>query len=126
LNVPATKLIFVCRTCDRNAPVEFNERSAGERLALRITDAADTSDERGWAVRKVACLNGCLNPCNVAFRGPDRFTYRFSRLIEADVNDILAFGALYWSVTEGGVEPDRIPGALRAKMTVCTPPRGRW
>ena len=44
----------------------------------------------------------------------------------ADVDDILAFGAHYWSAPEGAVEPNRIPCALRAKMTVCTPPRGRW
>jgi predicted metal-binding protein len=116
----------VCRTCDRNAPGGLGERSAGEELACRIRDTIDTGDERGWTVRAVACLNGCLNPCNVAFRGADRYTYRFSRLNEADVDDILAFGEHYWSVPEGAVEPNRIPGALHAKMTVCTPPRGRW
>ena len=124
--MPAAKLIFVCRTCDRNAPVGLGERSAGEGLACQIRDKVDPHGERRWAVREVACLNGCLNPCNVAFRGADRYTYRFSRLGGADVTHILAFGTLYWSSPEGAVEPDRIPAALRAKMSVCTPPRGRW
>lgn len=121
------RLIFVCTTCDRNGALAPGERSAGALLAGDIRDYIKSKDKSAsWVVREVACLNGCLRPCNAAFRGPGRFTYRFSRVVGADAADILHFGAQYWDSIEGVVQDDQIPAPLRTKLTVCTPPRGRW
>ena len=121
-----SRLVFVCRTCDRNVRVGPGELTAGERLARRIRSHLGGNSEQEWAVREVACLNGCLRPANISFRGAGRFTFRFGALSEADVSDILAFGEQYWASKDGEIPADRIPEALRARMTVCTPPLRRW
>jgi len=120
------RLIYVCRTCDRNTEPAPGQRRAGEALAANLREFLDADDEADWDVREVACLNGCLKPCNLSFRGADRFTYRFSRVTVADMPDIAAFGRAYWEVAGGEVAAERIPPGLRAKLTVYTPPRGRW
>ena len=121
----APKHFFVCNTCDRNGAIGPSGYSAGTILASAIRAhiaATDAADE--WCVRDVPCLNGCLRPCNVAFRGRDRFTYRFSRVVAADAAALLRFGAEYWDSPRGLVDDDRIPPVLRTKMTVCMPPLG--
>ena len=116
-----TRLVYVCTTCDRNARVQDGD-SAGAALAHELRAGCGAA----LIVRAVACLSGCLRPCNVAFRGADRFTFRFSRVVADDVPAIVEFGGEYWHSAEGDVPVDRIGLALRAKLTVRTPPRGRW
>lgn len=119
------RLMFVCNTCDRNGAIGPSGHSAGELLASDIrAHIASVDDTGGWSVRDVACLNGCLRPCNVGFRGRGRFTYRFSRVVDADAAALLRFGAEYWDSAQGMVNDDRIPLVLRTKMTVCMPPWG--
>ena len=123
----APKLIFVCSTCDRNRARADGERSAGAALADDIRNYLKSNERSGrWQVRGVGCLTGCLRPCSAAFRGPGRFTYRFSQVVGADAAAIVQFGAHYWHSDEGRVSDDRIPAVLRPKMTLCTPPGGRW
>lgn len=119
-----TRVVYVCRTCDRNAAPGSAPAQAGTALAAALRDALAADPD--WVVREVACLNGCLKPCNIAFRGPDRYTYRFSRLSADDVAGIVAFGQRYWRAAAGEVAGEKIPEALRAKLTVRTPPRGQW
>lgn len=121
-----TRVVHVCRTCDRNAPPATTAARAGTALATTLRGLLATTPGADWDVREVACLNGCLKPCNVAFRGPDRYSYRFSRITPADLPQILAFGDCYWRAATGEVAEEKIPEALRAKLTVRTPPRGHW
>lgn len=121
-----TRTVYVCRTCDRNAPPDSGAAQAGTMLASAMCDLLAARPDAPWDVREVACLNGCLKPCNVAFRGPDRYTYRFSRVTTGDLAQIIAFGICYWREATGEVAREKIPDALRAKLTVCTPPRGHW
>lgn len=120
-----SRLVYVCRTCDRNAPPGSRAAQAGGALAAALRNVLAAQGPDG-DVREVACLNGCLRPCNVAFRGPDRHTYRFSRITPADLPQIAAFAGRYWNEATGAVTDERIPEALRAKLTVRTPPRGHW
>ncbi len=121
-----TRTVTVCRTCDRNAPPDSGAAQAGTALAAALRAVLAATPKAHWDVREVACLNGCLKPCNVAFRGPDRYTYRFSRITPEDLPQIVAFGNRYWREATGEVAPAKIPAVLRAKLTVCTPPRGHW
>jgi predicted metal-binding protein len=122
--MPAT--VFVCTTCDRNAPRTASAGSAGQSLSAALRAAIDADPGTDLNVREVACLNGCLHPCNIGFRGAGRYTYRFSKLGPADLPAVLEFSASYWQSPEGGVAPDRLPPGLSAKLSVHTPPRGRW
>ncbi len=119
-----TRVVYVCRSCDRNAAPGSASAEAGTVLAMTLRDALAADPD--WDVREVACLNGCLKPCNIAFRGPDRYTYRFSRLGADDVPGIVEFGSRYWRAADGEVPGEKIPEDLRAKLTVRTPPRGQW
>lgn len=120
------RIVYVCRTCDRNAPPGSGPAQAGAALASGLREVFAAHANAEWDVREVACLNGCLKPCNVSFRGPDRYTYRFSRVTAGDLPHIVEFGGRYWLEAAGEVAEEKIPGDLRAKLTVCTPPRGHW
>lgn len=115
------KLIFVCGTCDRYKECSQAERS-GQLLVQPVQDRIARADAEGLRLREVACLNGCLHPCNVAFRGTGRWTYRFSRLSPADLERLIEFAAAYWKAATGEVPRDEIPESLHAKLTVRTAP----
>lgn len=118
-------LLFVCTTCDRNAPNNAQGGSAGESLARGFAQAlGELPVDDAIEVRQVACLNGCLRACNVAVRGSGRFTYRFSRIVAADIPAVIAFASAYWRIPNGCLDLERLPAGLRAKLTVCTPPAG--
>ena len=121
-----TRIVYVCRTCDRNAPPGSEAAQAGSFLASAMRKLLAATPQANWEVREVACLNGCLKPCNFSFRGPDRYTYRFSRITADDLPQIVEFGGRYWRAAAGEVAGEKIPEELRAKLTVCTPPRGNW
>ena len=121
-----TRVVYVCRTCERNAPPGSGPARAGAALATALRAVLAAKPEADWNVREVACLNGCLKPCNVSFRGPDRYTYRFSRITGGDLPQIAEFGRRYWREAAGEVSMEKIPEDVRAKLTVCTPPRGHW
>ncbi|MBI2801186.1 MAG: DUF1636 domain-containing protein [Gammaproteobacteria bacterium] len=118
-NASETALIFVCGTCDRDKPEMRTKAGAALANAILAKLAAGSSPMQ---VRKVACLNGCRRPCNAAFRGHGRWTYRFSQCAPSDVDDLVAFGTRYWQTAQGEVSDQVLPPTLRAKLSVRTPP----
>ncbi len=115
------QLIYVCRTCARAAHPGSSEAGAGLRLAEQIS-AALAAGGGELDVREVACLNGCLQPCNVALRGSGRNTLRFSHVVEADVPSLIVFSRQYWASAPGQDVSESIPPQLRVKLTVDTAP----
>jgi predicted metal-binding protein len=118
-------IIFVCKSCDHIKPVSVDRLSEGAMLTLAINAHLDTHASSAMTLQNVGCLGGCLKPCNVAFRGAERYSFRFSRLTAEDVGSLVQFGALYWSKHDGDVDIAEIPGSLAAKLTVHVPPRRR-
>lgn len=112
-------LLFVCTSCVRDA-VGVTE-SQGTRLARALRERLAASGG-GLAIREVACLNGCRNPCNVGLRGARRWTYRFSRCTLADVDALLATARRYWTSAHGELPAAELPDALREKLSASTPP----
>jgi predicted metal-binding protein len=115
-----TPLLFVCTTCPRGA----RERgpTAGSTLARTLQRASDEAHGGLLAIREVACLNGCRNPCNVALRGGGRWTYRFSHCTLADVDTLLGAALRYWQAPGGELAGAAMPGGLRHKLSARTPP----
>lgn len=112
-------LVYVCVTCDRHArPIPA--RSIGENLADALR-AYLSEHGAGLTVREVSCLNGCLHPPNVAFRGPGRPGLRFSAVSVADIPALAALGERYWS--DGTGETLALPGELAAKRVLHVPAR---
>lgn len=112
-------LLFVCTSCVRDA-VGVME-SQGTRLARALRERLAASGS-GLAIREVACLNGCRNPCNVGLRGARRWTYRFSRCTLADVDALLATARRYWASAHGELPAAELPDTLREKLSASTPP----
>lgn len=111
-------LVYVCVTCDRHArPIPA--RSVGENLADTLRTYL-SEHGAGLTVREVACLNGCLHPPNVAFRGPGRPGLRFSAVSVADIPALAALGERYWSDGVAG-ETLALPGELAAKRVLHVP-----
>jgi predicted metal-binding protein len=112
-------LLFVCTTCPRDG--ETAGAARGSQLARALQAAIDA---RGMAleVREVACLNGCLSPCNVALRGARRWTWRFSHCTLQEVDALLGVAGNYWHAADGRLAPSALPAALQEKLSAGTPP----
>ena len=119
--------LYVCTTCVRDLRLAPGESSRGQRLADELQRHLDLANGHGPAdprlhFLKVPCLNGCLRPCNVAFRASRKYNLRFSRLGPEDAGAILEFARAYLEHSTGDVPEEKWPEALRGRRTVRTPP----
>ncbi|MBI4693404.1 MAG: DUF1636 family protein [Gammaproteobacteria bacterium] len=111
--------LFVCGSCGL-AP---RERGGAMRSPFTAAVAAAIAGT-GLELREVACLNGCLHPCNAALRAPARATLRFSALGPDDVAALLAFAQDYWRAAPGTEAALALPAELAARRAMTTPPLG--
>jgi len=110
--------LHICQTCERDGALADNGSSRGQRLTdqvLALLAESDLVDQ--LTIRKVPCLSGCLNPCNVAFRATGKSSIRFGRLNESLAADIVAFASHYIASRDGDVDETLWPDALRNRMT---------
>ena len=116
--------LYVCETCVHDAPADPGEGTRGERLARAIQTslAADPALASRIIFRRASCLNGCLSPCNVALRGPAKYSIRFSRLSPGDDAAVVRFATLYVASRNGDVPLAKWPSSLIGKDTARTPP----
>lgn len=121
-----SNVVFVCTSCDHNKPVPAERTSEGSSLADAVIEYLDSREHIELSVQKIACLSGCLKPCNVSLRGHDRSTFRFSHVTQANIGAIIDFAHLYWDTVDGAVGVEKIPAEIHSKLTVHTPPNGRW
>ena len=135
--------LYVCTTCVRDLRLAPGEASRGQRLAGELEWRLDPISRRPQQedgelsgpggdggpragprlhLIKVPCLNGCLNPCNVALRASGKYNLRFSRLEPGDAAAVIDFAGAYLDHPTGDVPEAGWPEALRGKRTVRTPP----
>ena len=118
--------LYVCTTCVRDLRLAPGEPSRGRQLAEAVKRQLELDGDGvgGSALRflQVPCLNGCLNPCNVALRASGKFNLRFSRLEPDDADSVLELARAYIGHPTGDVPEEEWPEALRGKRTVRTPP----
>jgi len=96
--------IVVCSTC---------EGADGKDFAARLRAALA---ERGmdFTVQDHACLSVCRRPLSLAFSAPGKATYLFGDIDPGcDLDDTLAFAALYAGRADGWIEDARGAGRLR-------------
>ncbi|MDW3117643.1 DUF1636 domain-containing protein [Roseovarius pacificus] len=96
--------IVVCSTCEG---VDGKGFAARLRIALA---------QRGLAfeVQDHACMSNCVRPLSVAFAAPGKATYLFADIDPAiDLDDTLAFAAMYADCADGWIEDARDAGRLR-------------
>lgn len=114
--------LFICETCVRDQRPGADGRSRGRRLADRIQELQAERTGSSIELRVVACLSGCLNPCNVALRRRGRSGLRFSQLDAEHAEDLLALAERYATADHDAIDELAIPAALADHLSARTPP----
>jgi predicted metal-binding protein len=114
--------LYVCETCARDRPVPAGGTSVGRQIAAAVARRLAQRDDIGLVQRTVLCLNGCPNPCNIALRGPGKWSLRIGRLTPADVDRIVELACEYVASPTGEIPAERWPDGLRERVSVRTPP----
>ena len=115
--------IVVCTTCrhlgsDCRPGLELIDKlRAGVRLAQQTGLVGDD-----FAVEGFACMAGCSRPCTVAYRADGKCSYLFGDIdADADIDDLLAFAALYADRQDGWSRSAERPGGLSGKTLARIP-----
>ncbi|WP_417728821.1 DUF1636 family protein [Roseovarius sp.] len=96
--------IVVCSTC---------EGTDGKGFAARLREGLDVK-AMNFSVQDHDCMSNCARPLSVAFSAPGKATYLFGDIDPArDLDDTLAFAALYADSQDGWIEDARPAGRLR-------------
>ena len=114
--------LYVCQTCARDEFRGPDDPSRGQRLSVAIERELSKEPVDGLTLVRVACLNGCLSPCNVSLRAPRKFALRLSRLDEAHARDVCALARTYIEDATGDVPQARWPTDLRGRLSARVPP----
>ena len=117
---PVIGRIFVCRTCDRYAPLPAGEPTRGGRLAAALLASASTGHQ--VTVRVVECLNGCPRPCTAALRAAGKYVIRFLGLDPSDAPALIEMAERYAESTDGNIPDEAFPGSLRGKVSLRVAP----
>jgi len=97
--------IVICSTCETGDGVRDGSGFA-ERLRMALG--------AGTFVQEHPCLSMCAQPLSLAFSAPGKATYLFAGIDPArDLDDTLAFAALYAAQPDGWIEDARGAGRLR-------------
>ena len=118
-----TTWITVCDTCKREGwdPAAQPETD-GERLAALIE--ASAQGEADVKTRRMSCLMGCKNACNVAIQAEGKLNYTLGTFeaTEADAAGIVEYASLH-AVSETGQVPYREwPQAIKGHFVTRHPP----
>ena len=114
--------LYLCQTCQRDRPPRPGAESRGARLTRALLELWPSAAIPDTLILRVACLNGCLNPCNIALRAPRKISLRLSRLDAEDAADVLTLLRAYVEDDTGDVAPSRWPRGLREHLSARVPP----
>ncbi|MBT9384732.1 DUF1636 domain-containing protein [Pseudooceanicola sp. CBS1P-1] len=113
--------ITICDTCKTESWDAASGRTDGEALAALIEPAAAA---RGVKTRRVSCLMGCKQGCNVAIQGADKLNYtlgRFEPTAEA-AEAIADYAALHQESATGQVPFRQWPQGVKGHFVTRHPP----
>lgn len=118
-----TTWITVCDTCKREDwDAETHDQTDGETLAALIeTAAANAPDVR---TRRVSCLMGCKQGCNVAIQSNGKLNYtigNFEPNAEA-ADGIVGYARLHAESESGQVPYREWPQAIKGHFVTRHPP----
>ena len=114
--------LYVCQTCQRDAPLARGEQSRGALLTQALTEALGHERFENVLLVRVACLNGCLNPCNLALRYPRKYSLRLSRVTDDDAQAVLELLATYVHHETGDIADSEWPEGLADRLSARVPP----
>ncbi len=115
--------MFVCRTCPRPGETRHGRPGAGTGLRLASALEARLAGEDAIALRRVECLSGCRNPCNVRLACPGKPSLTFHVLDLQDVDDLASFARHYAAAGDDSTAASLVPGPLAARISSRIPSR---
>ena len=118
-----TTWITICDTCKQEGwDPSAQPETDGERLASLIEAAA--ASESTVKTRRVSCLMGCKNACNVAIQGEGKLNYTLGSFDpeQDDAEGIVAYAALHASSETGQVPYREWPDAIKGHFVTRHPP----
>lgn len=99
-----TTWITICDTCKHADWAERGmEQTDGEALAALIEAQAEGTDLR---TRRVSCMMGCDNSCNVTVQAHGKLCYTLGRF---EVSEDAAQGIVDYAVAHAGSETGQVP-----------------
>ena len=118
-----TTWITICDTCKREGwDATATSQTDGEVLAALIEGAA--ADAEGVKTRRVSCLMGCKQGCNVAIQGRDKLNYTIGNF-EPDADSaagIVGYASLHAASDTGQVPYREWPQAIKGHFVTRHPP----
>lgn len=117
--------LFVCQTCQRDAPLDPGTPSRGARLSAALAQEMRAANVGDVMLVRVACLNGCLNPCNISLRASAKYSLRLSRLDAAHAPAVVELLRAYVENDSGDVPREQWPAALDGHLSARVPPPNR-
>ncbi|MBZ8117310.1 DUF1636 family protein [Roseovarius sp. LXJ103] len=117
-----TTWITICDTCKRDDWSEdTHERPHGVDLAELVEAAAEGRNVR---TRRVSCLMGCKQGCNIAIQAEGKLAYtlgRFEPIAEA-AEGIVAYAEMHSASASGQVPFRDWPQAIKGHFVTRHPP----
>ncbi|SFG84929.1 Predicted metal-binding protein [Palleronia marisminoris] len=115
--MPETELL-VCIKCRRGIDTPGESRRPGKVLA----DAVAGQLPEGVRLVEVECMSNCERGCSVALRGPDRWTFVYGNLTEADAALVVEGAGLYAAQPDGLVPWRERPEHFKRNCIARIPP----
>ncbi|MEL6641613.1 MAG: DUF1636 domain-containing protein [Pseudomonadota bacterium] len=114
--------ITICDTCKREDSLNGPERTDGEVFAEMIEAAAENSTT--VRTRRVSCLMGCQQACNVAIQGAGKLSYTLGRFEPdaAAAEGIVAYAEAHADSETGQVPFRTWPQAIKGHFVTRHPP----
>lgn len=116
-----TTWITICDTCKREGwDAAQSSTTDGEDLAALIEALPDDTVR----TRRVSCLMGCKQGCNVAIQAADKISYTLGRFVPTqDAADaIVRFAQLHADSTSGQVPYREWPEGIKGHFITRHPP----
>lgn len=116
-------LLIICTTCRTGPTSAEYEPIPGARLHIELERLLAYSEGSAPVVLlQAACLANCERGCSGAISMPGKWTYLLGFLSAKDAADLLTYGAVYASSTNGTVLPSQWPASLRYAIVGRVPP----
>jgi predicted metal-binding protein len=117
-----TTWITICDTCKRDDwDAAQNPKTDGEEFAALIEAQAQGSDIK---TRRVSCLMGCDNSCNVAIQAEGKLCYTLGRFTPSQeaAQGLIDYAKAHASSASGQVPFREWPQAIKGHFVTRHPP----
>ena len=118
-------VLSICTRCQDGREADYGSSRGGTRLVTSVLTRMQSSLDKSFDLRGVACMSQCKRPCITAVCANGCFTYIFGDLDSensAHIDALLEFLSIYVEAPEGFVERKNRPIPLQKGILGRLPP----